>query len=477
MNVSKSLLVLGLLTLGLAACRQDEPAVAEAATQTAETIDAPVGYYSIDIPVVSPDIIDLETGTELRALPSVRTNASGFPVIKLPATINNLTGQQCVTLRWRPVNPSNLNTLYTVQGITPKNGVDKGNTGYDQPGAAIDASVVVETYGDRQALRIFLPYGNKGGWFGSSTDGLDLYVYLTYGVQVAGPTLHTTYHYERLKHYYGSGLIYPDGSDVNRRVHYFGYQDASVKPSNNTDPRKLYLATESAAHEQMIFPMMTVPAKGVRKTKADHPQGTTMNNANQYNYLTIPDVELKARGTIMGLNFKNEVGQSITIRSVEVKNDAFAYDGYFGAGALAYNNALDGTGFPDGYDNSAIMTNQELVAGTALKFVETNKRGFSQKTLTSRGHTAADYMPTSQLFELYNGATRGITAGVGAVTDGRFFLWGYPKNGGTRSWTVRVKYVRSGETNELTSAPQRVNPPSGGFREGTAYLTTIRVKP
>lgn len=467
--MNKYIFVLSLMALSFVACSQDDTMLSEENKQNSETPQT--GYYSIDIPIQSPEIIDLEANSELRALPTIGSNGRGYPIIKLPSSISGNIGQQLITIRWRPVSRTNNTDLFEAQGVTLNDGAAAGNSAY---GSDVRMTAKVETYGDRQVLRVFAPYSSsRTGWWGNNTNNRDVYAYLTYGVQVAGGQL-GTYRYERAKHYYGSGLIYPDGTDTSTRGKYFGY-DVRTNPSANTAPRKIYLATESVPHQQMIFPMLTVPTKGVLKTKEEHREGTTMNNANIYTYLTIQNTVLKARGTIMGLNFKNETGRAITIRAVEVKNDAFAYDGYFGLGAQAFQWSIGDVNM-DGYAPSAIVSNEEVKNGTPLKFVETNKCGASQYTLTAKG-LGASYMPTSQEFQLYaNASTQGVAAAVGAVTNGRFFLWGFPKNGGTTPWTVRVKYRVSGSTTDVLSKPQRVTPPAGGFQESKAYLTTIRVR-
>lgn len=468
MKANKYILALSAFTLVLSSCRQDHPEMAVAESEASR-------YYIIDLPVSSPDIIDLETGAELKALPSVSTNGRGYPVIKLPATLPASNGQQTISLRWRLIDRTNPETQLEVNGITAEDGKPAENTGYrtesGTPITTMKSEVI--TSGDRQVVRLFLPYGNKGGWWGTTAQNRDIYAYLTYGLQVASPQLGPN-RYERVKHYYGAGLVYDASNNSYQQLNLWGRASGTPNADVANLPRNIYLATEGTPHNQMIFPMSTPLTKGILKTRLQHTQGNATND-NVYTYLAMEEASLKPRGTIMALNFKNETGQAITIQAIEARNNAFAFDGYFGAGAQAYTASTHESN-ADGYAPEAVMTGAEVKGGAALKFVETNKRGFSQYTLN---HRNAGTIPTSQEFNLHTSTTvAGITASVGAVTSGRFFVWGYPKGNGTTAWTVRVKYVHQGETTVRTSRAQLVNPPVGGrFQEGTAYLATIRVKP
>lgn len=458
------LIALSILCMAFVACNDDNTVPAD--TQTTNT---PMGFFA-EIPVEQPEVISLSPESELRSKSTISANALGYPIIQLP---NRFVGpsdqmQHSMNIRWRYVNPNNPEQHFEANGLTLYDGSTGGNTNY---GTENRMTVVTENHAGKAVIRVFAPYGaQRTGWWGNTTQ--DIHVYLAYGTQVGRTNL--PHAYQRLKHYYSSGIIYPP--TVTGDPHFWGGHSHSLAEDVNTYPRKLVVATETAPYTG-FFPMISNFSKGIRKTKTQDTQAVTNGT---YSYLTIPHTSLKVRGTVMALNFKNEVGSPITILDIEAKRDAFAYDGYFGGGYTA-TNSVDNEYF-DGYSTLGNLTGAEVQSGAALKFVETNRRGFSQASIDinrAAGRMTPVIAP-SVSFGLYANnttTTKGIVAQTGATTAGRVFLWGYPRNNGQNTWTVRVKYRVNGRTTDVLSKPQRVAPPAGGFLEGKAYLATIRVKP
>lgn len=475
-EMMRKYIIFGLGVLAVTACSQNEP------TQTTVADDTATGFgFTTDIDINNPKIQDLEDG-EFRTLQHTYTATSGYPRISfLPKNTNRVNFVQLgnatpttVNIRWRWLRKSAPNAFISDQSLAYEGIAFSYNAnGLGHNGVATEA-YAMRTANGGERLRIYYHRGNVGtnGWWG--TADYDFSAIVTYGVFIAKGTIPNGNGMQKIKFYYHAGYV--PSSDTNGVWIESGYNQVSGSNATSTTelPRKLYFTTESIVNSNTYYPMMTRPQVARRFTSTEIPGTTTQGT---YSFASIDNRTLDARGTLLALAFKNETGGNITILDLVAKNDGLAYSGYF---SYAPKSEVGNSG-ADGIAPAGVMTGDEVKAGTPLKFVETNIYGFSQYTLDNITNTPKRPIDTEYTFGLYatpTATTQGLTLASGAVTNnttnGRVFLWGFPKNNGTTPITVRVKYRKS-DGSEVYSKPQTIVPPTGGFKETTAYLKTIRI--
>lgn len=473
---------LGLVLLASSACSKDT-------IEQPQQPTAPSEGVTISLEAKQPEFVDLDG--ELRSQVDVTVSGTGYPVIKLPEVFTGYNPLPALEVRWRYINKAAPGNLPTNENLLPNGLAVKDTGGADTYNSTMTPSDYGKLYartvteGGKQYVRLFLPY--KAGtfpWWGDAEH--DMYVSIATGVAassapdriVAGKHVHTTGG-SRVKLYYTGGSA---GEAHKNYINLLGGRYGYGPDYNLTLQRRLIVADGTTPYKS-FFPYMTTYRKARLTPKADDTNAAAGSSAT-YGFAGLDNGALEPRGTIMSLSFKNETGASIQVTDVEVKNDAFAYDGYFsGAGVEVPNFVDNGVSASavikcDGIAPEAVMTGSEVVAQKHFKFVETNLLGYSKYTLDKLKREdprlVNSTIPTSATFGVYaNGTTtdKGVTIDNGSAS-GRVFMWGYPKGDGKTALKIKVTYVVNGVK---AYAYQRVNAPAEGFQDGKAYLKTIRI--
>lgn len=459
---------LGLVLLASSACSKDT-------IEQPQQPTAPSEGVTISLEAKQPEFVDLDD--EFRAVePNVTVNNNGYPIIQLPEEFGS-QGLAGAEVRWRFVNKQTPDILpkeqrFLPNGASSSNGDMAGNTGYASTMGADYGRVYVRTIteGGKQKLRVFLPFSAKTTPLWGDAEH-DLYVFISTGLNAArgfeGAGGQFITGGGRVKLYYTGASGGKDYSNM--------YKVGNMPPTTVISLNRKAVVADATTPYQQYFPYMTTYRKANLYAKSDASDPAQVNASATYALAGVDNGVLEPRGTILSFNFANVTSSPVVVTDIELKNDAFAYDGYFsGAGALVefFHGGSDGIA-PEG-----VMTGTEVQAQGHTKFVETNLTGFSQYSfgLLKQRNPSINYpgIPTSASYGVYADGTttdKGITIESGQKS-GRIFLWGYPKGDGKTALRVKVTYVVNGVK---TYAYQRVNAPAEGFQEGKAYLKTIRI--
>lgn len=464
---------LGLVLLASTACNND---TLEQPQQPATPSERMITF---SLEAKQPEFVDLDD--ESRVMSNVKVNSNGYPVIELPEKLTSFEAMPGLDVRWRYVSKSAPDDFPTEanripNGLSVSDGETASNTGYAaEMGSDYSkryARVIME--GGKQKLRVFLPYSAMSTpWWGDAN--YDLYVFIATGLKLAGGFEAAGGRFitggGRVKMYYTGAS---GGTDYRNM-----FNVGDVGPTTEVSLQRRAVVASATTSYQQLFPYMTTYRKAKLYAKSGTNDPAQVNASATYALAGVDNGVLEPRGTILSINFANVTSSPIVVTDIELKNDAFAYDGYFsGAGATVDYLTYAGTSQGDGIPADAVLSGSEVKALSPLKFIETNLAGYSQYTINRlrAENPSINYpgIPTSASFGVYADGTttdKGITIESGEKSR-RVFIWGYPKGNGTTPLKVKISYTSGGNR---YVAYQRINPPTGGFSEGKAYLKTLVV--
>ncbi len=189
----------------------------------------------------------------------------------------------------------------------------------------------------------------------------------------------------------------------------------------------------------IAFPVMTqaTPITLERKSGNGFP-------AYGENVAKLPNPVFKARGAVLAFILRNQTGYDVKVKSLVAKTggrnnveNTWFYRGHFNAGAIDYSKAAQDIPFEGVLDGS-----------TGFDFFD--KDGNS-----------------------------GINIAKNSNSDGRFFLWGYPREEKkTQPLYLQLTFEYTAEDGILErreSTVQKFNAPQGGWQDGYLYVGTIDV--
>lgn len=221
----------------------------------------------------------------------------------------------------------------------------------------------------------------------------------------------------------------------------------NASPNHRIDELDPHNASMSRRHFPLVGDIMPInnywSKPGVEGNTYSGNNNTGQFGINEY-------MEVKLRGSIFSFTLDNRTGKDIEVTHIEVpvqgtRGNAFSFEGKFASSALRP--------FKDG------VLNKE---GCIPVFER-----YDAPELNN---------PESFRFPLYRiGGQANIPLSIGQQSRGRFMVWTYahePELG--RPFTVRVRYTSNGQ--EYTSKAQTVTPPDGGFKEGKAYRSLLKIE-
>lgn len=249
---------------------------------------------------------------------------------------------------------------------------------------------------------------------------------------------------------------------INNKNGFEAYINAS--PNHRIDELDPHNASMSRRHFPLvgdIMPMNNYWSKpGVQGNTYSGNNNTGQFGINEY-------MEVKLRGSIFSFTLDNRTGKDIEVTHIEVpvqgtRGDAFSFEGKFASSNLKP--------FKDG------VLNKE---GCIPVFEKQDYKKLRQDIDTynlPQGIEKPEASPESFRFPLYRiGGQANIPLSIGQQSRGRFMVWAYahqPELG--RPFTVRVRYTSNGQ--EYISKAQIVTPPDGGFKEGKAYRSLLKIE-